>query len=89
MKYLIPLVTSLLLSTHLAAEQSQQQIDLEVRSISYVNESIPTVSIDLCSKDMKEIAFVIAYANNYFEVNKTLIDEQNREHIYIGFNYNF
>ena len=88
MKHLIPLVVSLLLSMPLFAER-QQKMDLVFNSVSYVNESIPTLSIDLSYKEMNDVAFVIAYANNYFETNKVLVDERSEEHIYIVFNYNF
>ena len=88
MKNLTPLVLSLLLSIPLFAEQ-ERNMELEFRSISYINESIPTLSIDLFHKGINDIAFVIAYANNYFETSKALVNERSEEHIYIGFNYNF
>ena len=88
MKHLTPLVLSLLLSMPLFA-QEQQKMDLAFSNVSHTNDSIPTLSLDLSYKDVKDVAFIIAYANNYFETSKILVNERSKEHIYIGFNYNF
>ena len=89
MKYFIPVLGIFLLFSPLVAEQSQQSLDLKFKSLSYINESLPTLSVDLSSEELSEFDFIIAYANNYFEQTKPFSLEENREHIYLGFNYRF
>jgi len=90
MKYFTTfLITIFLSSSLIAKDRTEQKSDLEFKSISYVNNSIPTLSIDLSSKEFSKFDFIIAYANNYFQIQKSLVDKQQREHLYLGFNYRF
>ena len=89
MKYLQKIVLIALLQFPLLAQKSEQKLDLQFKSISYINESLPMLTVDVISQGLLKLDFVLAYANNYFEQNQPLIDEEKKEHFYIGLNYRF
>lgn len=89
MKYLTTIIITLSLSTLVVAKEDRPKIDLEFKSISYQDESIPTLSIDLSSQELHRFDFIVAFASNFFELNRPFTNEEKREHVYLGLNYKF
>jgi hypothetical protein len=89
MKYLTILIITTVLSATAVAKEDTRQIDLEFKSLSYSNDLIPTLRLDLSSKELRRLDFIVAFASNYFELRQPLIDLEKREHIYLGLNYKF
>lgn len=89
MKYFTLLVGLNLLFSPLVAQENEQSLDLQIKSVRYINESIPTVSINFVSKELQKFDFIVAYASNYFEIHESFVNTHLREHIYFGLTYRF
>jgi len=89
MKYVTAVIITIFFTTVAFANKQEQKIDLELKKISYQNESIPTLSIDFTSKELHQFDFIVAFASDYFELQKPSLNEEKRKHFYLGFNYKF